>query len=252
MSNSETKTGAPTPARVSILRLVVLSSCVGAINFGYTAEFGYATPIFAELGLSSFWTSFAWLAGPVAGIIFLPIASSYSDLCTSRWGRRRPYILLGIVLTLIGMLMFTNPASLSNMLGVSGQQNNLAIVIAVAAIWMLNIGLNVTTGPAWALVLDLTPNDQQHMSNAAITVMSSVSALIAQIVGWVNFQSLIGVNSGTFLFFFGLIYVVLFSLPTIIGAQEVQLSQEEKKELQKTQKNFFSHLLVRHHYSNLN
>ena len=85
-------------------------------------------PIFVQtLGLSHALTSFMWLCGPIAGlvvstILFLhrcyffsycgnyplillltafqvqPLVGLYSDKCTTRWGRRRPFILTGCLL----------------------------------------------------------------------------------------------------------------------------------------------------------
>eukprot|EP01114_Cavostelium_apophysatum_P000664 TRINITY_DN10607_c0_g1_i1.p1 TRINITY_DN10607_c0_g1~~TRINITY_DN10607_c0_g1_i1.p1 ORF type:complete len:484 (+),score=88.05 TRINITY_DN10607_c0_g1_i1:45-1496(+) len=230
--------------RLSLGRMILNGACTSGVNFGYSAEFVFGTPLFATLGLSPFWTSFAWMAGPISGLIALPISGAYSDLCTHRWGRRRPFILAGVVLAVVGMLLFANPLQIARWFGYKTEQGNTpAIVIAIVALWLLNIGLNITQGPSWALVLDLTPSDQQSRSNAVISFMSSFASLTANLIAFINFSAFLHVSNATALFYIGLFFILAFALPTLIGAKEVPLSRALKSELSTEERtHFFRHL----------
>lgn len=47
------------------------------------------------------------LAGPLAGLIIHPLVGVLADNSTSRWGRRRPYMLGGSVLCALSMLLLS-------------------------------------------------------------------------------------------------------------------------------------------------
>ena len=42
-----------------------------------------------------------WIAGPLSGIIVQPIVGVFADNSTSKWGRRRPFLLGGAVVVVL-------------------------------------------------------------------------------------------------------------------------------------------------------
>ncbi|RUS14125.1 hypothetical protein BC938DRAFT_477523, partial [Jimgerdemannia flammicorona] len=65
----------------------------------------YGTPyLTGSLELSKELTALVWLAGPLSGLIIQPLIGALSDRSTSRFGRRRPYIIFGAVLVCLAML----------------------------------------------------------------------------------------------------------------------------------------------------
>merc|ERR1719330_1369662 len=72
----------------------------------------HTTPYLMSLGASE---SFAVLnnsAGPIVGFIVGPIVGSWSDQSTSKWGRRRPIIVAGLLSTLIAGLLYSGAEQL--------------------------------------------------------------------------------------------------------------------------------------------
>ena len=55
----------------------------------------YASPYLLSLGLSKSKLSLVWVAGPLSGLIMQPVIGMVSDQSTSRWGRRRPFMVVG-------------------------------------------------------------------------------------------------------------------------------------------------------------
>ena len=55
-------------------------------------------PHLLKLGLAKSQTSLVWIAPPLSGLIVQPIVGVLSDSSQSRWGRRRPYMLLFSIL----------------------------------------------------------------------------------------------------------------------------------------------------------
>lgn len=56
-----------------------------------------------ELGIPHAWASFIWLCGPISGLVVQPCIGIWSDNCTHKWGRRRPFILWGAVLVAVAV-----------------------------------------------------------------------------------------------------------------------------------------------------
>lgn len=65
----------------------------------------YCTPYLLNLGLTKSQTSVVWIAGPLSGIITQPIVGVLADSNKSRWGRRRPYILIATIIVSASLLV---------------------------------------------------------------------------------------------------------------------------------------------------
>ena len=55
-------------------------------------------PHLLQLGLAKSQTSLVWIAPPLSGLIVQPMIGVMSDSSQSRWGRRRPFMLLFAIL----------------------------------------------------------------------------------------------------------------------------------------------------------
>ena len=71
------------------------------IQFGWGLQLANMSAIYAKLGADPDRIPILWLAGPVTGLIVQPIIGSMSDRTWNRLGRRRPYFLVGAILSSI-------------------------------------------------------------------------------------------------------------------------------------------------------
>jgi solute carrier family 45 protein 1/2/4 len=212
----------PTPL-LSFWTLFWISFWNIGLNFGFQAEFTFGTPLFVELDLSPIATSAAWLAGPVAGLVIQPIFGILSDRCTSKWGRRRPFIAVGAVISLIGMGLFANSVQLGILMGDTISTHKFGIITCLTALWIFNIGLNIVQACAWTLVLDLCSNEQQQQGSAIVSFLSSSAGVMCSILGFVNvstFFPFFGSNSNA-VFYIGMFFVLISSIPPLIVAKEI-------------------------------
>ena len=70
------------------------------IQFGFALQGGFMTRIFQTLGASKDEIPLLWIAAPLTGLLVQPIVGYMSDRTWSvRWGRRRPYFLIGAILS---------------------------------------------------------------------------------------------------------------------------------------------------------
>src|ERR1700737_1067205 len=63
------------------------------------------TPYLLQLGLTKSRTSLVWIAGPLSGLIMQPIVGVIADRSTSKYGRRRPFMVMGSVVVAACLLV---------------------------------------------------------------------------------------------------------------------------------------------------
>jgi len=132
----------------------------GGIQFGWSLQLSLLTPYVQELGIPHAFASIIWLCGPISGFFVQPLVGLVSDRSTSRFGRRRPFILAGAALIVVAVLIIGFAADIGYLLGDrvdAGQKKRpMAIVAFVIGFWLLDVANNTTQGPCRALLADLT------------------------------------------------------------------------------------------------
>ena len=79
------------------------------IQYGFGLQQANMSPIFRYLDADEATIPILWLAGPVTGLIVQPIIGSLSDRTWSpRWGRRKPFFLVGALISSIAMILMPN------------------------------------------------------------------------------------------------------------------------------------------------
>ncbi len=63
------------------------------------------TPYLLQLGLTKSKTSLVWIAGPLSGLIMQPIVGVLADRSKSKYGRRRPIMVVGSILVGLCLLV---------------------------------------------------------------------------------------------------------------------------------------------------
>jgi solute carrier family 45 protein 1/2/4 len=103
-----------------------------------------ASPYLISLGLSTSHVALVFLAGPFSGLVVQPLVGSLADSSTSRWGRRRPYILAGCLLCVTGMLLLGYTRAVSDLFTSHGSHANdvLTTVLAVLSIFVIDFSVN--------------------------------------------------------------------------------------------------------------
>lgn len=128
------------------------------------------------------------VVGPISGIFVQPIIGAWSDRFKSKYGRRRPFIMVGSLLCAVGMLL----VAFSNLLGLAcGDDANSTtsaghgwgIAFAILGFVWMNICANVVQGPSRALISDMCPPSKQQIGQALVTTSQMVTAIVAPLLG---------------------------------------------------------------------
>ncbi|XP_054825415.1 sucrose transport protein-like [Prosopis cineraria] len=160
---------ASSPPESSPLRkIIVVASIAAGINFGWALQLSLLTPYVQLLGTPHFWASFIWLCGPVSGLLVQPIVGYHSDRCTSRFGRRRPFIAAGALAVAVAVFLIGYSADLGHMIGDSLEKKTRprSIAVFVFGFWILDVANNMLQGPCRALLADLTAGDHRKTRTA--------------------------------------------------------------------------------------
>ncbi|PWB49526.1 MAG: hypothetical protein C3F13_19190 [Anaerolineales bacterium] len=123
----------------------VRNTAVGSFFMPYLVAL-YAPPDWKNSALSAMST-----AGLVIAMIVQPLAGLFSDRSTSRFGRRRPYIMIGTLLDLVFLVA----------IGLSWNYWSLLV-----AILLIQFSANISHGPLQGLIPDLVPEDQRGRASA--------------------------------------------------------------------------------------
>lgn len=174
-------------------RLFALTNGLIGLQFCWAVQVGYITKTLLELGLSERYVSFAWLAGPIAGIIVQPTVGILSDKCVSRFGRRRPFLVAGTTLSVICLLLFAYSAQIGHAFGDSHdlQVKPRALAVAIASFWALDFSINAAQGPLRTLLADVVPPSQQKVGNAYFALATGLGNCSGSLLGSIRLAAYI-------------------------------------------------------------
>lgn len=129
-----------------------------------------------------------WLAGPLAGAFAQPFFGTWSDQSSSRWGRRRPFILLGGVLTFISLLGLAWSQAIGESLSRTphssrGGAPTASKAVAIFFVYLLNLGTQPIQGGLRSLIIDKAARHQQMEASAWASRLVEAGNLFSYIIG---------------------------------------------------------------------
>jgi maltose/moltooligosaccharide transporter len=136
------------------------------IQFGWALQLANVSRIFQTLGAEIDNIAILWIAAPVTGLIVQPIVGHLSDHTWGRLGRRRPYFLVGAILSSLSLILMPNAA---------------ALWMAAGLLWILDASINISMEPFRAFVGDMLPADQRTRGFAMQSFFIGFGSVIASL-----------------------------------------------------------------------
>ncbi len=150
------------------------------IQYSFGLQQTAINPIFLYLGAPEDMLPILNIAGPVTGLIVQPIIGAMSDKTWSnRWGRRKPYFLIGALLGSLCLFIFPHSP---------------VLWFAVGLLWILDVGNNMAMEPYRAFVGDKLPEKQLSLGYQMQSLFVGAGILLAN-GSIVLFQYLFGGES---------------------------------------------------------
>lgn len=170
----------------------------------------------------------------VIALIVPLIAGALSDRCASPMGRRRPFMITGIAINLVGLALMAVAYKFAsrNPIPHMGRGHAIPILLGsgsflgfLIAYMVVQFGNNVTSAAYSGIIPDLVPEDQRGKASGYMALMSQLGTLL----GVVCSGSLFG--HAPDMFKFALIAVVLTAVGacTVFGIRENALPEKPPK-----------------------
>lgn len=151
--------------RLSIAGIINMSVGFFGIQFGWDLQRANMGRIYESLGANPEDVPLLFLAAPLTGLIVQPIIGHLSDnTWHPRWGRRRPYFMIGAILSSIALVFMPHSS---------------ALWMAAGLLWILDTCGNVAMEPFRAFVTDKLPDSQVNRGFIMQSLMIGLGGSIA-------------------------------------------------------------------------
>jgi maltose/moltooligosaccharide transporter len=151
----------------------IINMSVGffGIQFAFGLQNANVSRIFQTLGEKIDNIPILWIAAPLTGLIVQPIIGHWSDKTWhKRWGRRRPFFMVGALFASLALFVFPNVTE---------------IWMAAVMLWLLDASINVSMEPFRAFVGDMLPDSQRTSGFAMQSFFIGTGAVISSILPYV-------------------------------------------------------------------
>lgn len=166
--------------RLSLSQIINMSVGFFGIQFGWDLQRANMGPIYEHLHANADEIPLLFLAAPLTGFIVQPIIGYLSDRTWHpRFGRRRPYFMIGAILSTIALVLMPHSS---------------ALWMAAGLLWVMDVFGNVAMEPFRAFVADKLNEDQRTQGFVMQSLMiglggSIASALPWMMTNWFNFSN---------------------------------------------------------------
>jgi maltose/moltooligosaccharide transporter len=157
--------------KLSISQIINMSVGFFGIQFGWDLQRANMGRIYENLGANPDQVPILFLAAPLTGLLVQPIIGYMSDRTWHpRWGRRRPYFMIGAILSSIALIFMPHSTSL---------------FMAAGLLWVMDVFGNVSMEPFRAFVTDKLPDSQVNRGFIMQSFMIGLGGSIASSLPWV-------------------------------------------------------------------
>jgi maltose/moltooligosaccharide transporter len=210
--------------RLSLPFLMLLSLPSTAMGFALAVQISALSWLMStKYGLKLDEIGIVWAAGPLAGILGQVIIGIISDGVWFWGGRRRPFILVGGVLTAAMLLALPSIGAINHALGLDA-----ILGVAVAVALALDLSINLGFNPTRSIITDVTPEGPKR--TAGYTWMQTVSGtfgVLAYAIGAIYGNiALIYFGAGLALVF-SIVPALLVEEPRVLAHTETAASSQK-------------------------
>jgi len=206
------------------------------IQFSFGLQQTAVNPIFSYLGAHNDQLPLLNLAGPITGLLIQPLIGAISDKTWSpRWGRRKPFFLIGALIGSVCLFAFPYSPQLW---------------FAVGLLWILDVGNNTAMEPYRAFIGDKLPESQLTFGYQMQSLFVGAGIVLANFSIFL-FQDWFGGNDGVnktassiptwlyYSFFIGAIASITTILWSVLKTPEIPPSAKELEAIELSKKEPF-------------
>jgi maltose/moltooligosaccharide transporter len=155
--------------RMNFWQIFSMSFGFLGIQFGFALQNGNASRILQNFGADVHELSWFWLVAPLTGMLVQPLVGYYSDRTWNRLGRRKPFFLVGTILSCLALIFLPNADIFLSI--------KSALLIGAGILMIMDASINVAMEPFRALVADNLRVDQNTFGFSIQTFLIGVGAV---------------------------------------------------------------------------
>ncbi len=156
--------------KLSLSQIINMSVGFFGIQFGWDLQRANMGPIYEHLHANADEIPFLFLAAPLTGLLVQPVIGYMSDRTWSpRFGRRRPYFLVGAIMSTIALVFMPHSS---------------VLWMAAGLLWIMDVFGNVAMEPFRAFVADKLNEDQRTQGFVMQSLMIGLGGSIASALPW--------------------------------------------------------------------
>lgn len=140
------------------------------IQMGFALQNANASRILQIFGADVHELSWFWIIAPLMGLIVQPVIGHYSDKTWGRFGRRKPYFLVGAILASVGLVLMPQADMFTALLP--------PLWVGAGMLMIMDASFNIAMEPFRALVGDNLRTDQRTMGFSVQTALIGFGAVI--------------------------------------------------------------------------
>ncbi|MEL0457379.1 MFS transporter [Flavobacteriaceae bacterium SZ-1-7] len=156
--------------RLSFWQIWNMSFGFLGIQMGFALQNANASRILQIFGADVHELSWFWIIAPLMGLIVQPIIGHYSDNTWGRFGRRKPYFLVGAILASVGLVLMPQADIFTAFLP--------PLWVGAGMLMIMDASFNVAMEPFRALVGDNLRTDQRTLGFSVQTALIGFGAVI--------------------------------------------------------------------------
>ncbi|TNJ45210.1 SLC45 family MFS transporter [Tamlana fucoidanivorans] len=156
--------------RLSFMEIWNMSFGFLGIQMGFALQNANASRILQIFGADVHHLSWFWIIAPLMGLIVQPVIGHYSDNTWGRFGRRKPYFLVGAILASIGLVLMPQADIFIAFLP--------ALWVGAGMLMIMDASFNIAMEPFRALVGDNLRTDQRTLGFSVQTALIGFGAVI--------------------------------------------------------------------------
>ena len=211
--------------RLSFSQIINMNVGFFGIQYSFALQQNAVNPIYKFLGAENGDLPWLQIAGPVTGLLIQPIIGAMSDKTWHpKWGRRKPYFLIGAIMCSICLFLFPFSKTLW---------------MAVGLLWILDAANNTAMEPYRAFVADKLDKQQQptgFLAQSFFTgfgqTLATLSLFLFQLIPFLNKSNASNIPYWVFAsFFFGAFCSISSVLWSNKTTPEIPPTEEELAEL---------------------
>ncbi|MEO6490516.1 MAG: MFS transporter [Ferruginibacter sp.] len=157
--------------KLSLSQIINMSVGFFGIQFGWDLQRANMGPIYEHLHANADEIPFLFLAAPLTGLLVQPVIGYMSDRTWHpKFGRRRPYFLIGAIMSTIALVFMPHSS---------------VLWMAAGLLWIMDVFGNVAMEPFRAFVADKLNEGQRTQGFVMQSLMIGLGGSIASALPWI-------------------------------------------------------------------